>query len=390
MLKRSIDDLKSLSIYVHVPFCTNKCGYCDFNSWAETRRGPQEAWAKSLLAEIDLWAGKLGDGHRIDTLFFGGGTPSLIGSDLLAQVVSRLEQRFDFGATRERTIECNPETLTADKLLEFSSMGFDRLSMGVQSFVDEHLIRLERQARRTDNERSLELVAKNWPGRWSLDLMFGLPKQSLEDWAQELKTAMKFGPQHLSAYQLTLTTERSKNWAQPVEDSLLEMFELAENFLGKQGLARYEVSNFAKPGHESLHNSHYWTMDSFLGLGPGAASFMGPEWASKGFGDFGSHFKNPDRFEAWSTQVATGQVPKLESLSQKQLREEIFMMGLRLKSGFDGARLGWSAGTLNAMGEKFQSALLIDAAGRVRATPDGLKVLDSWLPKIFEFVGANP
>ena len=185
-----------MGLYIHVPFCVHKCGYCDFNSWAEERPGPQQAWFSSLTKQVQFWSPKMKD-HAFETVFFGGGTPSLLSNELITQTMVLLKKHFQFSKNVEITWEVNPETVSLEKIEAFASAGVNRLSMGVQSFQNVNLDRLERRARREDNLRALQVIGKNWPGRWSLDLMFGLPNQSQQSWAEELSTALEFKPRHI-------------------------------------------------------------------------------------------------------------------------------------------------------------------------------------------------
>jgi oxygen-independent coproporphyrinogen-3 oxidase len=271
-------------------------------------------------------------------------------------------------------------------------MKVNRLSMGVQSFDDVNLERLERRARRIDNVRSLELLRREWKGPWSLDLMFGLPKQTLSSWSEELEIALGFEPSHVSAYQLTLTTQRSKNWEQPPEDDLLALFDLTESRMESAGLERYEVSNFARPGFESRHNLKYWRLEPFLGLGPGASGLLSGSMVQgllPASARYGVHQKNPDRFEKWLQKA--GQREAEATFTQPRTASdhlfEMLMMGLRLREGVDIRRLGDLGAALPEGLRKIQAADFIDlSGGRLRATPKGLRILDSLLPKIFKFL----
>jgi putative oxygen-independent coproporphyrinogen III oxidase len=376
-------------LYVHVPFCVHKCGYCDFNSWAESTRPPQERWLEALRRQVAHWAGAWGGDRVIDTVFFGGGTPSLLANDLLKDACEVLRDSFAIAPSVEWTFECNPETVNEAKLEALAAAGVNRISVGIQSFRDQDLVRLERSARRADNLRVLELVSKRWSGRWSLDLMFGLPEQTGADWEDQLSTGLAFGPDHVSAYQLTLTTARSRAWAQPDEDRLLEMFDRTEALLATAGLPKYETSNFARPSQESRHNLRYWRLEPFLGLGPGAAGLLtgqlsGQPAASR----FGYHQKNPDRFEDWSGNA--GQ-PSRESLwlTPRDARahlHEMLMMGLRLRTGIPAARLGslspWLQESLARDVSYLFDFIALDK-GAWKVTTRGAQQLDTILAKLF-------
>lgn len=392
------------ALYVHVPFCVHKCGYCDFNSWGETRRGPQELWALALQKQVKFWSQQLRETPiQFSSVFFGGGTPSLLAEDLLAETLHSLKEAFVFAPSAEWTLECNPETLTAEKLGLFDDLGINRISVGLQSFQDHHLERLERHARRKDNFRALELIKAHWRGRWSGDLMFGLPNQTLKDWSTELGELLEFKPSHVSAYQLTLTTERSKNWSQAPEDHLLDFFDLTEERLGREGILRYEVSNFSTPGEESQHNLGYWRMNPFLGLGPGAAGVLSPSFfktpssrladvsdANPWDSSFGAHQKNPDRFERWIEAAGDSLFELGHALKPRRGRDHLFellMMGLRLNEGVDLSRLE----RLLAPGVRLElptqlSEFIRTGGGRLAMTPAGLRILDHLLPKLYDYI----
>jgi putative oxygen-independent coproporphyrinogen III oxidase len=383
-------------LYVHVPFCVHKCGYCDFNSWAEESREPQERWLRALERQVRFWA----EAHRglpaFDTVFWGGGTPSLLEPDIVERAVGLLREQFRIAENVEWTLECNPETLTPERLAHLASLGVNRISIGIQSFEDIYLDRLERRARRADNLRVLDLVASQWPGRWSLDLMFGLPEQSVARWQAELEQALEFNPSHISAYQLTLTTARSKNWKQPDSDLLLEMFDIAESRLGDAGLCKYEVSNFARPGEESRHNFKYWRLEPFLGLGPGASGLLASEQvgSSPKTGRFGAHQKQPDNFEKWENAAGHSLAELGSHLTPRSGREhleEMLMMGLRLREGLSFERLeGLAEAGLRLFDKEQASGNIELIEGGVRTSPAGERVLDSVLQRLFTEIDEIP
>ncbi len=344
-------------------------------------------WEQALNKQIDFWSqNERFHNAAVSSVFFGGGTPSLLANDILERVGAKIRSSFSVDASVEWTVECNPETISTDKLKTLQNMGANRLSIGVQSFQDEQLLRLERHAKRKDNLAALELVASKWVGRWSFDLMFGLPTQSLEDWAKELETALSFSPQHLSAYQLTLGTERSKNWQQPGEEDLLFFYNLTEEILESAGLSKYEISNFAKPGFQSQHNLAYWRTQPFLGIGPGAAGlFAGDEK-----NPFGFHQKNPDKFELWCE--AAGRVVSEESWLTPRIQKdhvyEMLMMGLRIREGIGVERFGSLQSQVQLVFDQYVALgmmKIVDQAKKTYAmTARGERILDSLLPNIYE------
>ncbi len=360
-----------------------------------------ERWARAMKRQVEYWSPRLRDrGIRIETAFFGGGTPSLLPNDILRELGETLRGAFDWSPGFEWSVECNPETLDREKLGALRDMGATRLSMGLQSFQDAHLERLERRARRGHNLRALELVARDWSGPWSGDLMFGLPGQSLVEWEEDLALLLGFGPGHVSAYQLTLTTERAKNWRQPGEERLLEMFDRTEELCAAAGLPRYEVSNFARPGRECRHNLRYWKMLPFLGLGPGAAGVLPPGLAPKAPGGFGAHQRNPESFEKWEAMAGTPREElALTTRSPLEHAEEILLMGLRLPGGVELERFGPVADLLETLPQdpRFRDFLEIRSGGQalenkrknLAVTEAGLRILDGLFPKIFELLESS-
>ena len=348
-----------------------------------------EAWFAALERQLKFYAAPLREGgYFLETIFWGGGTPSLVPNDLLLRVGELLRANFRLDALQEFTIEANPETLDTEKLQALRDAGATRISIGIQSFQDRFLDRLERRARRDDNLRALELVATHWGSRWSLDLMFGLPEQTMSEWDSDLRQALAFSPDHLSLYQLTLTTARSRSWKQPLEPMLADMDELAETLCAEKGLKRYEISNFSKPGQESKHNLKYWRLEPFLGVGPGASGLLNGALARQVFGEdfsrFGVHQKVPDHFDTWA-QWAGNPAFERKGLSVRAAMEhleELLMMGLRLEEGLSSARI---PDGLRELANSGQSLEVIDSDGSFKMSSRGRKILDALLPKIFKF-----
>ncbi|HVJ65501.1 MAG TPA: radical SAM family heme chaperone HemW [Bdellovibrionota bacterium] len=384
-------------LYVHVPFCVHKCGYCDFNSWAETRSEFQWQWLEAITRQAQYWSPRSAE-DRFDTVFWGGGTPSLLDSEILTRFMRVLQTSFRLAPHAEITVECNPETLNADKLSRLWDAGVNRLSIGIQSFQDDYLARLERQTTRESNLRVLELVAKTWPGRWSLDLMFALPEQSLEQWLAEMDLALEFSPSHISAYQLTLSTARSKNWKQAPEDELLEFFVLTQERLLEAGLHQYEISNYAKPGHESQHNLHYWRLDPFLGIGPGAAGLLPAAWLrdrADAATATGFHQRVAPRWEHWLRDAGTAveSTTWLEPRTSEDHLKEMLMMNLRLNEGFSLTRWGVYESRAREAMEVLQSKGLTEflpATNRWRASTRGMQILDTTIQMAYALIDFAP
>ncbi len=376
----SLTSSKKLGLYLHFPFCAYKCGYCDFNSWVEHDSEPQRQWLKGIKNEVLYWkslqSGAL-EGFEIDTLFMGGGTPSLLRSELWDELVVFLKAELPLSKHMEWTVEANPETIRIDLLQQLSDLGVNRLSLGIQSFKEKFLKRLERGANPESNRQALALISEHWKGRWSLDLMFGLPLQSLEEWREDLNEALQFSPKHLSAYQLTLTTQKSKAWQQGTDSELLEFFKVARESLAIFGLRPYEISNFSQPGHESQHNLKYWKADNFLGLGPGAYSLLPSEFFA--LAPWGAHFKTPSRMDEWLKWTQSPHVEKAEVRSEKDHVTELLMLGLRLEEGVEKSR--FPQGFDWTFLDKF-SHLVEQNSLRIQATSRGREILDTTLVEL--------
>lgn len=365
----------SMGLYIHFPFCAYKCGYCDFNSWVETDSEPQRQWLEGIKREISFWKkhqkGAL-ESFKIDTLFMGGGTPSLLREELWVELAAFLKSELKFSNNLEWTVEANPETINERLLSHLENLGVNRLSVGIQSFKEKYLKRLERGATPAGNRRALETISKHWKGRWSLDLMFGLPEQNSQEWLEDLQDAMFFKPKHISAYQLTLTTQKSKSWKQGSDSELLEFFRATRDFLGRHNLNAYEVSNFSEAGHESRHNLKYWKAESFLGLGPGAYSLLPKEFFSEA--PWGAHFKSPSRMDEWLKWSKAPSLEKAEIRTEKDHCTELLMLGLRLQKGIEKDRFpltfDWSKIA------PFQNLVEVDSS-MIKATSRGLEILDT-------------
>lgn len=376
---------RRIGIYLHSPFCVHKCSYCDFNSWAETRREPQDLWFGALQKQVAYWSTRSAGRVVVDTVFWGGGTPSLLANELIVRTGELLTDSFDFAPDCEFTIEANPETITEDKIAALAQSGANRLSVGIQSFKNSSLDRLERHARSEDNHRALQLLSKYWQGRWSLDMIFGLPDQSIEEWREDLDTALSYSPSHISAYQLTLSTARAKTWKQANDEVLLAFFNETQERLAAAGLDRYEVSNFAKKGQESRHNLGYWELKPFIGFGPGAAGLL--SGAILGVENrFGVHQKQFDAFEKWQANAGAADYETriLEPRSARDHSEELLMMGLRLKKGIEAARLG--PASRKALGRLQAQGFIEENNGRVFCTEAGYRILDSLLIQLFKII----
>jgi len=263
-------------IYVHLPFCPYICPYCDFAKWRFT--GPiAQSYLAALHQEIAAEAG-----WNADTIFLGGGTPNTYGRAEIATLVQALRERF--GATRETTVECNPELVTLADCLAYVEAGVLRISLGVQALVAEQIVTLGRKHTVEDVRRAVVAARTAGMQSVSLDLMFGVPGQSLESWTQTLTAAIELAPDHISVYGLTIEPGTPFfGWHERRPEEFLDdgaeadLYGAAMDILESAGYEQYEISNFARPGHRCLHNLNYWENGEYLGFGVGAASYRGGE-----------------------------------------------------------------------------------------------------------------
>ena len=264
--------LPPLALYVHIPWCVRKCPYCDFNSHAAGPTLPEEEYVDALLADLDADLQHV-HGRPLTSIFFGGGTPSLFSDRALGRLLEGVERRIAFAPDIEITLEANPGTFEQAKFKGYRSLGINRLSIGVQSFQEAKLKALGRIHNGDEAIRAADMARAAGFDNFNLDLMHGLPEQSIEDALFDLRTAISQGPTHLSWYQLTMEPN-TVFWSQPPElpedDLLWDIQEAGQALLAAEGYAQYEVSAYAQPGKQARHNLNYWTFGDFLGIGAGA------------------------------------------------------------------------------------------------------------------------
>ncbi|TIH10143.1 radical SAM family heme chaperone HemW [Pseudomonas leptonychotis] len=265
-------ELPPLALYVHIPWCVKKCPYCDFNSHAAGPDLPEEAYVDALLADLDADLAQV-HGRPLTSIFFGGGTPSLFSAKALGRLLEGVERRVRFAADIEITLEANPGTFEQAKFRDYRSLGINRLSIGVQSFQPPKLIALGRIHDGDEAVRAADMARAAGFDNFNLDLMHGLPDQSIEDALSDLRIAIAQGPTHLSWYQLTVEPN-TVFWNQPPvmpeDDILWDIQEAGQALLAAEGYAQYEVSAYAQTGKAARHNLNYWTFGDFLGIGAGA------------------------------------------------------------------------------------------------------------------------
>ena len=329
-----------LALYLHIPFCTSKCGYCDFNSYAGLDH-LTDGYTEALLGELDLWASAARD-FRVRTVFFGGGTPSLTPINDMRAFADRVRQQYDVAPDAEWSLEANPGELTREHLEGLRALGVNRLSIGVQSLHDDELALLERGHTAA---RAIEAVGAARAAGFdnlNLDLIFGLIDQPLARWQDTLERALELAPEHLSCYALTVEPGTALYYQvargqlpEPDPDVVADHYEWTRERLARAGYRHYEISNWARPDRECRHNLVYWRAEPYLGLGAGAHSFFA-----------GRRFANvdaPNRYieairESLEERAATGkgtlrQVATGETPDDPTLRADAMILGLRLLEG---------------------------------------------------------
>lgn len=274
---------KPLGIYVHIPFCKSKCEYCDFYSLGGSRDRRTTDQYLQALADHIRETGRLAPDYTVDTVYFGGGTPSFFGAENLEKILDELQKRFHFGADPEITLEANPDSAQdISALRQLHDAGFDRLSLGMQSADDAELRRIGRIHTHAQTVRAVENARAAGFDNLSLDLIYGLPEQTMTRWQANLDAALSLAPEHLSCYGLkveegTPLFARRERFTLPDDDAQADMYLSAVGLLARQGYEQYEISNFCRPGRASRHNRRYWTLAEYLGFGPGAHSDFGGE-----------------------------------------------------------------------------------------------------------------
>lgn len=326
----ALEALPPLSLYIHVPWCSSRCPYCDFNAHQAPDEVPEAQYLQALTADLEQ-ALPLVWGRQIHTIFIGGGTPSLMSTATMDQLIAMVRARLSLWPDAEITIEANPGTAEAKKFAAFAASGINRLSIGVQSFNDTHLKALGRGHDAKQALTAIELGLRAFD-RVNLDLMYGLPGQTASQWKAELSTALSMGVQHLSLYQLTL--EPQTVFAKfpptlPDEDVLSEMEAQIEQAISAHGWDRYEISAYATVKERSRHNLNYWTFGDYLGIGPGAHSKLS-------FHDRierSVRTRNPEQWMQSATRQDGSHITETRRLSPADLPFEFMLNALRLRQG---------------------------------------------------------
>lgn len=330
------------SIYIHLPFCKTKCPYCDFASFADHDRHKYQQYIDALCNEIDFrLANYRPSSNLIKTIFLGGGTPSVHSKEELSQIFDTLQKYFVFAEDIEVTLEANPGTIDRVKLEEFKSIGINRISIGAQTFDEALLQKLGRGHIVQDTFQVIEDIHASNFNSWSFDLIYGLPGQSLESWQATLETAIAFEPPHISSYALSIEEKtpygaiykNSYHPDLPVEDSIVQMYSLANEMFGRKDLVRYEISNWAKSGHEAKHNLTYWRAEAYYAFGLSAHGYIANirYRNTRDLSLYLADFKDP---KIQNTQGYNFDLVEDKNLIQlEEHLEEKILLGLRLREG---------------------------------------------------------
>ena len=367
---------RELGLYVHVPFCAKRCGYCSFNT-APLEDGSMTRYLEALEREIGMlgaiaWSPRV----RLSTIFFGGGTPSLLAADEMTAALEWIGARFALAADVEVTVECNPESVTRDKLAGYRAAGVNRLSLGVQSLDDSILPRLGRLHDSRGARAAFEAARTAGCDNLSVDLMYGLPGLDPDGWTRAIEAVLDWEPDHLSAYGLTL--DAGSLWGAagveglPTEDAQIDQYWRLARAAAARGLEHYEISNYARPGRRSRHNQIYWRAAEYLAAGPGACGFVGR-----------MRYANVKATPRYCETLAGGTLPisSWEHLSERQRLAERLILGLRTADGVPAAlletRLEGDGRLRDLVAQWRARALVADVADRVRLTESGFLLSDA-------------
>lgn len=364
--------MKEISLYIHIPFCKNKCMYCDFPSFAG-KDNLRDRYVAALIKEIKMKA----EQYIIKTVFIGGGTPTYLTLEEMDMLLSAID-KLKFADDYEFTVECNPGTLTFEKLKLMKDRKVNRLSIGLQSTNNSLLKTIGRIHDYKTFEENYNLARKAGFDNINVDLMFGLPDQKISDWTETLEDIVKLNPEHISAYSLIIeegtpfyNMYNNDRLNLPSEDDEREMYHSAKRILEQNGYHQYEISNFAKQGRECRHNEVYWMLDEYLGCGSAASSYVG-----------GNRYKNEENIEKYINDIENGKTSVEEEIhnSLDDNMEEFMFMGLRMTRGvcektFE-KRFGVKIDTIykDVIDKHINEKLLVRENGRIYLTAKGIEL----------------
>jgi len=373
-----------LALYIHWPFCVSKCPYCDFNSHVRDSVD-QDAWRAALLADM-AYEAALTKGRPLTSIFFGGGTPSLMPPSTVAALIKAADQHWGFADNIEITLEANPSSVEAARFADLAIAGVNRVSLGLQSLDDAALTFLGRAHSVTESLDALAIAQRHF-GRVNIDLIYARPNQTEAQWHAELERALSFGTDHMSLYQLTIepgtrfeTMVRTGQFVPADNDEAATLYELTQELTHAAGIPAYEISNHAKPGSESRHNLSYWRYDDYIGIGPGAHG--------RRLNKATQRHKKPENFISGIERNGHGLASE-ELLDAETRAMEALLMGLRLADGISLQRLSARTGVatdalldIDAVDRIARLGLITRDGDHVTVTPQGMPLLDAILPEI--------
>jgi putative oxygen-independent coproporphyrinogen III oxidase len=374
----------SLALYIHWPFCISKCPYCDFNSHVRDSVD-QSAWAAALLADM-AYEASVTPGQPVSSIFFGGGTPSLMPPATVAALITSAEQHWGFTADIEITLEANPSSVEAARFTDLAAAGVNRVSLGLQSLDDGALGFLGRAHSVAESLAALDVAQAEF-ARVNIDLIYARPEQTAAQWADELARAIGFGTGHMSLYQLTIepgtrfaTLVRERQFVPADNDDAATLYDLTQEMTASAGLPAYEISNHARDGQQSRHNLTYWRYGDYIGIGPGAHGRRLKVATQR--------HKKPENFLSGVNRNAHGAITE-EPLDCGTRAMEALLMGLRLAEGIDlvdiASRTGIPPDQLldsRALADIEKLGLICKNGQHVTVTPQGMPLLDAILPEI--------
>ncbi len=369
----------ALGMYLHIPFCLRKCNYCDFCSYPDRDATVRERYVDRLCEELIARSDSV-SGRAVDTLYFGGGTPTLLSCAQIEQLMDTVRSHYTLLPDTEITVECNPATANTEKLTALRTLGINRLSIGAQSANDAELASLGRLHRFSDTVATVRAARAAGFDNLSLDLMYGIPHQTKNSFAATLQAILALSPEHLSVYSLIVEPntpfyDTRDTLPLPDEDSLCDMTDHLLATLRAAGYERYEISNFARDTHVSRHNLHYWRLDDYLGFGPAAHSLLGNVRTG--------HSRDLDAYLAGEDTTE-----EEEMLDDAAARDEYLMLRLRLTAGVDKKdffdRFGVAFDTLygKRAAPFVRKGLLVDVGDRIFFTDQGFSVSNAVLSEL--------
>lgn len=369
-------------LYIHIPYCVRKCLYCDFLSFPFNEQEGR-GYVKSLCRELEI---KRNTADILKTIFIGGGTPTLLPEDCFKQLFRCLSENFVFSSETEISVEANPRTVNTSIIANLLSLGINRISIGIQSFHDNELRTLGRIHTADEAMEAIDLLKNKGIDNFSIDLMYGIPGQTMETWKETLAKATALSPMHISSYELTpeegtplASLIKDNALRMPEEGLVLDMYDYAIDFLQGKGFEHYEISNFAVPGFRCRHNFNYWDRGEYIGAGAGAHSFIQ-----------GVRSRNTGDINTYSNSLSNDIVPETETLeisSEEALKEFIFL-GLRKTEGINLAQaIKIRPDFIRACAELLSGGYLISEDDCLRLTRKGLPLSNMVIVRLFEKLG---